>query len=687
MTRHNLSALLVVLILLLSFTADAAPTIHFGPTPSWVIPVKENESHINVRDVNDGYYLRLYEDEANLIKDEVYSHMIKEITTDAGVQNASDISINFDPLYESLTIHHISVWRDGKQIDKMQKNAFKVLANEKDLAMFLYHGSYSAYIILDDIRKGDRLEYDFTISGSNPIYNKKFASSHYFQGTEPIGQVHYSVIAPTTRKLNFKCYNDAPQPDIKTTGSATLYNWDLGTVAGALNISNAPAWFDPFQFVQISEYGNWNEVAVWGYNINKPNDKPNGLLDKRISELQEKYGTDTTGLFRAIVSIVQNEVRYMGVEMGPYSHKANDPCKVYNQRYGDCKDKSLLLVSMLHSVGIKADMAIVNTDKTKVEDYLPSPLSFNHAVTLAHVQGKDVWIDATIAGQGGKGTNIYFPCYSKALILSPATTELIATPEKHGGEIRYTEDYITGGDESKPVSLTVYTIFTGNKADDMRTYVADQSKAELEKSYQSYYTKIYPHLESTDSVAIIDNKEGDTLETIEKYVINDFYDRDNSSHEYSAGFYASMISRQMPQTDNNKKYPIAVAYPYKIHYSVHVISPNGWTIPPKNERIFRDAYHFSYDLETTGNKLSIDYELEYFRDNIAPKEIAEYANDRKKITDDLLSFSFKNNTDAGTNSTDTSTLLRAAVPAIILISLFAARTYRARRNRDRNRWY
>jgi transglutaminase-like putative cysteine protease len=36
----------------------------------------------------------------------------------------------------------------------------------------------------------------------------------------------------------------------------------------------------------------------------------------------------------------------MGIEMGQYSHKANNPERVFKQRYGDCKDKSLLLVSM-----------------------------------------------------------------------------------------------------------------------------------------------------------------------------------------------------------------------------------------------------------------------------------------------------------------------------------------------------
>ncbi|XHR98086.1 hypothetical protein ACFJIV_16335 [Mucilaginibacter sp. UC70_90] len=42
----------------------------------------------------------------------------------------------------------------------------------------------------------------------------------------------------------------------------------------------------------------------------------------------------------------------MGIEIGEYSHRANNPEKVFRQRYGDCKDKSLLLVSMLKAGGL-----------------------------------------------------------------------------------------------------------------------------------------------------------------------------------------------------------------------------------------------------------------------------------------------------------------------------------------------
>ena len=51
---------------------------------------------------------------------------------------------------------------------------------------------------------------------------------------------------------------------------------------------------------------------------------------------------------------MQDEVRYLGLENGISAYKPSSPNKVYNQRFGDCKDKSLLLVTMLNQMNIEA---------------------------------------------------------------------------------------------------------------------------------------------------------------------------------------------------------------------------------------------------------------------------------------------------------------------------------------------
>ncbi len=63
----------------------------------------------------------------------------------------------------------------------MKAGKFKVLQNEKDLSKFIYSGTYDAFLLLEDVRKGDRIEYAYTIKGDNPIFGRKYALTELFR--------------------------------------------------------------------------------------------------------------------------------------------------------------------------------------------------------------------------------------------------------------------------------------------------------------------------------------------------------------------------------------------------------------------------------------------------------------------------------------------------------------------------
>ncbi len=630
----------ILLNTLLHGAALASTTLHFGPAPAWVVQAPGPGQQPNLREVNDGYYLKLFEQEANVARDELYQRTIKSIISDGGVQSASNVSISFNPAYEQVTVHQITVWRDGKPIDKLRKDAFKVVANEEDLAMFLYNGSYTAYLILDDIRNGDEIEYSYTISGSNPVFDRKYSKSLPLQGTDPIGLIHYLLLAPASRQLHFKYLNNATRPTVTNANGNTIYEWRLADVQGLQCGNNMPSWFNPFPRAQVSDYENWGQVADWAYKINIPADNLRGELAARVATLKEKHGQDKIGLMRALASIVQNEVRYMGVEIGPYSHKANNPQKVYEQRYGDCKDKSMLLVSMLRSAGLNADMALVNSSyKRVVGDFLPSPSVFNHAIVCVHLVGRNIWIDPTIAYQGGNGLDCYCPDYGKALVLTPGCDSLSFVPDMQGGEVTCDETYdIT--DLQKEVSLTVRTVYTGYTADNIRSNFATQSKKGMEKSFLDYYAKTYPHIKSTDTLTVEDDKDGNKITVTERYAITNFAEYDSTYHNYPVNFYASMIKNELPAVEHSRVHPIATNYPYGIHYTIHVNGPLNFTIKPDHDLVQRKAYSFSYAVSSSTNSLELDYRLTFLEDHIAPEDIDQYEKDRKKMIDDQLSFGF-----------------------------------------------
>ena len=616
----------------------AVPSVHFGAAPQWVVPIKPFGGQPDLREVNDGYYLTLYDRQLNAEKEAEYTHIIYRVISDAGVQEASTFSVDFDPSYEQVTIHAITVWRDGKPLERLEKNAFKIVATEKELSRFMYKGEYTAYLILKDIRAGDELEYAYTTSGSNPILEKKFSTGVGFEADNPISCIYTSILVSPGRNLNFKYFNNAPKPAVTTGNGLTRYEWLLKDVKGRTGNRQSPSWYDPAPLTQVSEYQNWAEVASWGLRINPPGVQLAGTLHQRVAELKYRYGADSAGLLRALTAIVQDEVRYMGVEIGSYSMQAHRPEKVYEQRYGDCKDKALLLVSMLHEAGIMAEVALVNTRK-KIADRLPSPSAFDHAIVLAHLNGKDIWIDATISNQGGKGTDIYCPDYYYALILTPGVNGLKSMPDMQGGKIDNKEIYEVKNNEA-PVLLTISTVYSGYQADIMRSTFTGDSKLAIEKSYLDYYSKRYPHIERTDTLIVNDDKKGNSLETIERYSIKEFFEIDSVHHSYTGDFYAGMIGDILPAVPSKKDAPLEVKYPYDIRCSVLVAHAIRWNMRDDSQSIVRDAYRFSFRVHAEGDTLSLLYRFTFLKDHIESADLVQYQNDRKKIINDYLNYSY-----------------------------------------------
>ncbi len=63
-------------------------------------------------------------------------------------------------------------------------------------------------------------------------------------------------------------------------------------------------------------------------------------------------------------------------------------------QYGDCKDKHTLLASMLTVLGVHPSAVLIGAG-VRFNEAVPSPQAFNHLITTAVVNGKQVWLDST----------------------------------------------------------------------------------------------------------------------------------------------------------------------------------------------------------------------------------------------------------------------------------------------------
>ena len=113
---------------------------------------------------------------------------------------------------------------------------------------------------------------------------------------------------------------------------------------------------------------------------------------------------------RSITEYIQKNVRYFVVERGIGGLQAHFAADIFRNRYGDCKDKTTLLISMLQAVGIQAFYVPVDDRRGVVDPRCPSPYG-DHMITAIELPAdvRDPRLMAVVTAKDGKRYLIFDP--------------------------------------------------------------------------------------------------------------------------------------------------------------------------------------------------------------------------------------------------------------------------------------
>ncbi|WP_434361022.1 transglutaminase-like domain-containing protein [Parasalinivibrio latis] len=97
-----------------------------------------------------------------------------------------------------------------------------------------------------------------------------------------------------------------------------------------------------------------------------------------------------------ILDFVSRDIRYVSLSGAGHAVTPHSIAHTLNVRYGDCKDKSVLLRAMLKEIGINANLVLVSTNRTAEQQLLlPTMAAFNHVVVCFKRSGNDYCLDPT----------------------------------------------------------------------------------------------------------------------------------------------------------------------------------------------------------------------------------------------------------------------------------------------------
>ncbi|HJW11212.1 MAG TPA: DUF3857 domain-containing protein [Albitalea sp.] len=617
----------------------AAREFSVGPPPPWVERIAPQEqAAVPTGQVSRGVYYLLSDLQTRVegAQKLQYRHFAMKALNESGVTSVANVEISFDPAYQSLTVHEINVRRDGRLIAKLDAAAIRVLQREKELEYQIFDGSKTANAFLDDVRVGDIVEYAYTLRGSNPVFGGRLFGGIDLQWSAPVHSLVGRLLWPAGRPIYLANHKTDLQPTLRERGAEREYRWEAQDVAALVIEDNAPSWYDPYPYVQWSEFKDWQAVAQWAQPLYRTPPQLGAALKAEVDRIAAA-STEPSDRLVATLRFVQAQIRYLGVEIGASSHAPSTPQAVLQRRFGDCKDKALLTVTMLRALGIAADPALVNTKAERgIADVHPTPGAFNHVIVRARVAGSDYWIDPTLPPQKGSLEHLVQSNYGMALVVNDATRGLTPMPRAAASAFKRSVHTVfdARAGVNEPVRFTVTSVLEGASAESMRSTLASRNREELQKDYLNFYAAYFDGVTQDAALSVTDDERANRLTLTEQYLIASFWKRSEKKKRVEAEVYVPDVDDALhAPRERVRSAPLGLRHPVDLTHTAEVLLPDSWDIKPNRTAVADPAFDFERRSELRGRTLVLTDSFRSRADHVAPADTPRYVANLQRARD------------------------------------------------------
>lgn len=615
--------------LTLSLAAQAGPYAIGVKEPSWIRhidpPVKASSSKRRWTDWQE----TLVDRQIKVSSDgtQRFEHHARRVLNTTGVAEASEITIEYLPAFQHLDVHGVRLRRDNVWKNRLPGANIREFATEQDRDRRIYDGTHRLEISLPDVRPGDEIEYSYTIRGDNPALAGHFDSSWWLGSTNGLDREYLGVLWQPSRALWQRFHGSNDTFARTDEGASVRWSWHGDDLPAVTMEDRVPDWYDPLPFAEVSDFASWSDVAAWAFKLyDQPRDLPDDLSMK-IADIA-KRPTQTERLIAA-TQLVQDQVRYLGIELGKGALAPRRPAETWKHRYGDCKDKAFLLVAVLTRLGIEAAPALVDSSSGKTLDTrLPSVDAFDHVIVRAVADGIPRWIDATMSHVDGDIEAFAAPDYGYALVVAANTSALTRMPPVTLTEptTEVVETYSLLPDSR--VRLQVSTRYRRDDAARLREQLEQESKQEIGREYLNYYARQYPDIEQTREMEATHHPNGDVSVT-EEYRISRFFD--DGKRTISAWSIADALAA--PRIVK-RRMPLALPYPAFIRHTLIIDWAPDTDLAADAAKLQSPSVSFTRRGQASGGKATLVYELRTRSDHVDPADVAKHLDVVNRIQDD-----------------------------------------------------
>ncbi len=567
-----------------------------------------------------------------------YVHRALRVNDPSVLSGLGRVSLQFIPAYQRMVLHTLQVVRDGVVVDRLAAAQVRFLQRETGLESNLYSGIVTASILVDDLRVGDTLEIAYSTIGANPVFGPLYSGVEGWDQLLPIEDRRVMLSAPVQRRIQWKTHGELSPgiaaPTDKVVDGVRTLTFEGRSLASLPPEPAVPSGVSVGRSIEFSEYTRWNDVATWAESLFVDREPPSAERQALVATLMAKPTVEERVV--GALEFVQSQVRYFSVSLGTSSHRPTLPNKVLTQRYGDCKDKSLLLVTLLRDMGIPSTPALARLgNRTGFGGRLPTPLVFDHVIVRVDVDGAPYFLDATRMGQHGRLARMGQLHDGSEVLLASAATQAplkIVVPNR---------EELVRDDRIETLTLTkldgdgelrVTQIQNGVLAEGFRSIRGLLTQERFDALATSEMGRRYPGARLIEPVQFDDDTTENRLTMTYAVSVPKPAKRAGSGWQVAYRPENLLMIFTTP-SESNRRAPVAVRFPVNAHYTFEATFPEevGATLDPGTTTIEDPAFLSTLELSFRGNRWIARAEVRTLADRIAASDLPRLREDLQKI--------------------------------------------------------
>jgi len=562
----------------------------------------------------------------------IYSRKVMRLEGSQAVHQLSRVDIPFDPHIRSLVIHSISIFRNGHLKNHANLKDIEIIRREQGLESGVVNGEVSALLLLKDVRIGDVLDVEFSTVDEGSLFAHDVSWIQGVHSSYPVGTWMLVWIDRQDRSLSISGHSDHLEYSEVTADGEMIRTWHGRSIPEHEPEDHLPADVFPASIIQISPFGSWGEIVTklmekWNFS-----ERDRMELEEELLSIKQAAGSDRERAVDLAVAAARDAVRYQNYSPGLLAIVPENVSVIWERRFGDCKEKSLLLTWLLREMGIDAEPVLVATSIGRaLPDLLPAPTLFDHVVTRVHLGEKILWIDPTDVYRGGRPSSWTSLPFHHGLPLTAGSATLVPIPEPAPSSLLVHET-VKGTRGSSATEHTIVFTFRERRADLMRGMLDSQGRAGVRRALKGFMEPTRPGIEIDQDPVCHDDMIGNEMRFEVSATRTEGIKPHPSLNVDHMPISPFSFWGMLPSVDRIKRiHPMAIGNPDEVEHLVRIEHPDMTQADYPLQSVGNPAFKMKVDSYMETGAPVFQFRLEIRKDRVFPPDIPAYRADLEKM--------------------------------------------------------